>query len=40
MKKIINYYESRHEYKALEKVIMKIDVNEYPFLKEELVVVC
>lgn len=40
VRKLLSYYESRQEFKALEKVLMKLDVTEHPKLKDELVVVC
>ena len=40
VRKLLAYYESREEFKALEKVLMKLDVTEHPRLKDELVVVC
>jgi hypothetical protein len=40
IKKLVTYYEQRHEYKALEKVIMKVDVSDFVYLREELLVVC
>ena len=40
IRKLLALYESKQEYKALEKVLMKLDVSEHPRLKDELIVVC
>jgi hypothetical protein len=40
IRKLLALYEQKQEYKALEKVLMKLDVSEHPRLKDELIVVC
>jgi Golgi CORVET complex core vacuolar protein 8 len=40
IKKLLNHYEEKGNFKVLERVIMQLDLSEYPTLRADLMVTC